>query len=193
MKKAIITIGREFGSGGRTIAKQLAERLGIPYYDREIIERTAEQTGFSEAFVREAEKRPTTSFLYNLYFDSQSLPLSDQVYIAESDVIRKVAYEGPCVIVGRCADYVLRERPGVLRTFIYAPLPDRVRRVKEEYGIETGNYESYIQKQDKARAAYYNHFTSGKWGYYRNFDLSINSALGVESVLDAIIRLYQGQ
>ena len=123
MSKCIITISREFCSGGRDIAKKLADQLGIPYYDKEIITMAAKQSGLSEEAIRQSEKRRTGSLLYSLYSMSQELPLGDQVYLIQSKVIRELAETGPCVIVGRCGDYVLRDDPNCLRVFIHAPWP----------------------------------------------------------------------
>ena len=113
----IITIGREYGSGGSKIAKELAAALQIPFFDKKLIEIAAKETGLSEEFIQEAEQRRTSSFLYNLSFSSRNLPVSDQVFIAEADVIKRIAAEGPCVIVGRCANYVLRDQKNCLRVF----------------------------------------------------------------------------
>ena len=133
MNNMVITIGRQYGSGGRMVGEALAERLGIPMYDKKLIELAAKESGLSEEFIRQAEQKRTSSFLYGLYLSSQSLPLADQVFLAESDVIRKVAEES-CIIVGRCADYILRDHPRHLRVFVHAPLAERLRRAQTEYG-----------------------------------------------------------
>ena len=126
--KTVITIGREYGSGGRLVAKKLSEALDIPFYDKEVIQGVVKKTGFAENFVRDAERRPTNSFIYDLYFSAQSLSTQDQVFIAQSGVIKDLASKGGCVIVGRCADYILRENPDLLRVFVYAPMEERIRR-----------------------------------------------------------------
>ncbi len=130
MAHTVITVGREYGSGGRLIAQKAAEALGIPFFDRSIINMAAEETGLSADFIRRTEQQKTSSFLYNLYMSTQSLPVNDQVFIAQSEVIRRVAAEGPCIIVGRCADYVLRNQSDVdaLNLFIHAPMEERIRR-----------------------------------------------------------------
>lgn len=189
MHSTIITIGREYASGGRLIAQRLAKALSIPFYDKELITRAAAKTGLSEQFIREAEQKKTSSFLYNLYFSAQSLPLSDQVFIAQSGVIQEVAASGACVIVGRCADYVLKDRPNCLHVFVHAPLEDRMRRAQEVYGVTAPDLESHVLKHDKSRAAYYNHFTTGQWGKCQNYDLVINSHLGLEVAVELIQRL----
>lgn len=182
----VITIGREYGSGGRIIAQRLAERVGIPFYDKEVIQEVARKTGFAEHFIQNSERRPTNSFLYDLYFSAQSLSLQDQVFIAQSTVIKDLADKGGCVIVGRCADYILRERENTLRVFIHAPLAERARRAAEDYGDKQENMESYVLRQDKQRASYYNYFTSVRWGDSKNFDLCINSALGLNTAVELI-------
>ena len=141
MKYSIITIGREHGSGGRTIAQMVADKLQIPLYDRKLIQMIAEDSGFAASYVETSEMRRTSSFLYNLYFDSRNLPLDDQVFLAQANVITKLAEKGPCVIVGRCADYILRDKPSVLKVFVYAPMEERVRRVEEDYGEKASDYQ----------------------------------------------------
>lgn len=186
-----VTIGREYGSGGSLIAKQLAQALSIPFYDKKLIEIAAKETGLSEAFIREAEQRRTSSFLYNLSFSSRNLPVSDQVFIAESNVIRRVAAEGPCVIVGRCANYVLRDQPNCLRAFIHAPLADRFQRAKEEYDIPADEVQACVLRHDKARAAYYNYFTTGQWGKCQDYDITLSSALGIDTAAHTLLELIR--
>ena len=194
MRYGVITVGREYGSGGRFIARNVAEKLSIPFYDKELIELVAEKTGLSPEFVKKAEEHRTSGFLYNLYYPTQSLPLYDQVFIAQSNIIKKFAAEGPCVIVGRCADYVLQNTPGCLHVFVHAPVEERVARARAYYELEGDDdvLRTAIAKQDKARASYYNHFTMGKWGRAQNYDLAINSALGIDEAAHAIIGIARG-
>lgn len=187
--KTIITIAREYGSGGHAIGEQLAKELGVPYYDKQLIELAAKETGLNADFVENIEQRKTTSLLYNLYFSAQSLPLSDQVFVAQSNIIKQKAEEGACVITGRCADYVLRNNPHCLHVFIYAPLDDRIARARMQYGANAKDMRAYVLKQDKNRAAYYNHFTTGSWGDAHNYDVSINSKLGETVVMQCIKEL----
>lgn len=189
----IITIGRECGSGGRRIAKRLADTLSIPFYDKKLIEMAAKDTGLTEEFIHATEEQRTNSFLYNLSFSSQNLPVADQVFIAESQVIKRVAAEGPCVIVGRCADYVLRDRPHCVHVFVHAPLEQRLRRAQEEYGVTPDEAQAFVLRRDKARASYYNHFTTGRWGDCRNYDLTVNSGLGEEKALRILLSLADGE
>ena len=184
--KTIVTIGREYGSGGRIVAQRLAEKLGVPFYDKEVIQGVAKKTGFAENFDREAERRPTNSFMYDLYFSTHSLSIPDQVFIAQSGVIKDLADKGGCVIVGRCADYILREHKELLRTFVYAPLEQRVQRAREEYHDKEDNLEGFVIRQDKQRASYYNYFTSIRWGDRKSYDLCVSSALGLDTAVEII-------
>ena len=184
--KTIIAIGREYGSGGRIVAQKVAQKLQIPFYDKEIIAEVAKETGFAENFVRDAEARPSNSFMYSLCFSAQTLSPADQVFIAQTGVIRKLADEGACVIVGRCADFILRERPGLLTVFVHAPLEQRVKRVQEEYGVREKRVEDYISKQDKRRASYYEYFTDARWGDSHTHDLCVSTSLGIDTVVDII-------
>lgn len=186
MKHVIITIGREYGSGGRIIAQRLAEALEIPFYDKELIQEVAKQTGLSENYIRTAEQRPTNSFIYDLYCAVQTPSIPDQVFIAQAKVIKEAAEKGSCVIVGRCADYVLREREDCLRVFVTAPLEERVRRARETYGVDASNVESFVVRQDKSRASYYNYFSTGRWGDRSCYDLVISSRIGIENTVAVI-------
>ena len=186
--KKIITIGRELGSGGRTIGKMVANRLGIPYYDRELIDKTAEKSGLAMQYVESSEQRLTNSFLYNLAMGTsygygilqnanrQTLPLSEQIYEAQREVITKFANQGRCVIVGRCADQILADRDDVFRVFIYADMDKRVQRGIQEYGMAKQTARKEIEKSDKERSRHYNIFTDKNWGDRHNYDLLLNSS-----------------
>lgn len=190
MNNMVITIGRQYGSGGRMVGEALAERLGIPMYDKKLIELAAKESGLSEEFIRQAEQKRTSSFLYGLYLSSQSLPLADQVFLAESDVIRKVAEES-CIIVGRCADYILRDHPRHLRVFVHAPLAERLRRAQTEYGVAEKEVAQKVARIDKDRSAYYRYFTNQPWGDLQNYDLTFNSQLGLDALTELLVSLYQ--
>ena len=189
----IITIAREHGSGGRTIGRIVADRLGIPFYDRELIYLAAKESGFAEDFVKAAEEKPSRSFLYNMYMTGQSLSISDQIFVAQSKVICDIADKGPCVIVGRCSDYILRDRKQCLRVFIHAPLEERLRRVSEEYGETAPNIRAYVEKLDKKRAGYYNSSTLQRWGAAENYHICIDSTIGLEQAADIIITASRGE
>ncbi len=192
--KSVITISRQYGSGGRFIAQKLAERLGIPYYDNELITRAAKESGYSEAIFEKAEQLSTHSFLYSLsMFGSvdgiYGLPLSDKVYIAQSEIIKKYAEEGPCVIVGRCSDYVLKEYDNVINFFIYSDEENKVARAVKYYGLEKDKASSELKKKDKKRASYYNYYTSQSWGDVANYDMAINAdAIGIDAAVELLAR-----
>ena len=189
MKHVVITIGREYGSGGRLIAKKLSEELGITFYDKEFIAAVAKKTGFSENFIRDTEhQRPTNSFLYDLYTAVQTPSVPDQVFVAQAKVIKELAAKESCVIVGRCADYILRDRGCTLDVFICAPLEARKKRVSERLGISPEKAEELISRTDRKRETYYNYFTFGNWGMASNYDLCIDSSiLDISGTADYII------
>ncbi len=203
--KRIITIGRELGSGGRTIGKMVANRLGIPYYDRELIDKAAENSGLAKQYVESSEQRITNSFLYNLAMGTsygygilqnanrQTLPLSEQIYEAQREVITKYANQGRCVIVGRCADQILADREDVLRVFIYADMEKRVERGIREYGMAKQTARKEIEKSDKERSRHYNTFTDKIWGDRHNYDLMLNSGtLDHENCVKIICTMAEG-
>lgn len=192
MEHCIITIGREYGSGGRNIGRAIAEMLDIAFYDSEMIHITAEKSGFSDDVVEQAEQTVTNSLMYNLSVSTSQLPLSDQVFIAQSGVIKELAKKESCVIVGRCADYALRDHPNCLRVFLYAPIESRIKRVYEEYGCNGENIRAFVRKIDKKRATYYQHFTQCKWGECLNYDLCVNTDIGVERVENALVAVARG-
>jgi cytidylate kinase len=179
MKNYIVTIAREYGSGGRLIGKQLAAELGIAFYDKEIISLAAKESGLHEDFINTIEQKRTSGFFYNMYMNSQELPIPEQVFLAQSNVIKDLARKGPCAIIGRCADYVLSGRERCIRVFIHAPIEWRVRIVRDEYKEGEGNLEGFIRKCDKGRASYYNFFTQQKWGRAQNYDLCLDSSIGI--------------
>ncbi len=194
----IITISRQFGSGGREIGAKLAQKLGIPFYDNELISRAAKESGFAEAAFDNAEKKATNSFLYSIAMGMNAygnqeigfthLSLDDQLYLAQSNIIRKVAQEGPCVIVGRCADYILRENGDVVNVFIWASMEARKDRAVRLYNVPKNKAEDELAKADKRRANYYNYHASEKWGKAENYHLSIRSdCIGIDNAVESII------
>lgn len=187
MKKTIITIEREYGSGGRGIGKKVAEKLGIKYYDGELLSLVAKESGYTEEFIKQNDQKRTQSLLYHLYIGSQILPASDMIFIAQSRVIKDLYNKESCVIVGRCADYVLRGYDNVINVFIHAPLESRMERVKNGYGEKAENYKAYVQKKDKSRIAYYNYFADDSWGKADNYDISVNSDVGIDKTVDIIV------
>lgn len=202
--KKVITIGRELGSGGRTIGKMVANKLGIPYYDHELIDAAAEKSGLSASFVETTEQKVTNSLLYNLAMgtsygygilksaNAQTLPLAEQVYIAQKDIITEYANKGRCVIVGRCADQILADRDDVLRVFIYADPAKRAERGVKEYGMTENTALKEIKRSDKERGQHYNGFTEKVWGDRHNYDLLLNSGvLGFENCAKIICSMAE--
>ncbi|MDR1916761.1 MAG: cytidylate kinase-like family protein [Synergistaceae bacterium] len=182
MKLYTVTIAREYGSGGRLIGKQLADELGIAFYDRELISYAASDIGLDEEFIKSIEQKKSSGFLYNLYSPFQWIPINEQVFLAQSNVIKNIAERESSVIIGRCADYVLENMRNCIRFFIYAPIEFRLSLVKDVYQEgESGRLEDYIRKQDKGRASYYNFFTQQKWGRAQNYHLCLNSSIGIQS------------
>ncbi len=194
----IITISREFGSGGRRIGELVAQKLGIPFYDKVLVQMAAQDTGFSEDYVDQAEHSITSSFLFNLavsgfYADRTAgadlVAPQDSVYFSQSKVIRELADQGPCVIVGRCADYVLREKTNCLNVFVYADEHSKLRRAVSEYGIEEKRASRTLADRDRSRAVYYNHYTERKWGTRGNYQMMLHTgALKLEVCADLIVQ-----
>lgn len=194
-KRVIITISREYGSGGREIGRKLAEQLGIPYYDNELISLAAKESGFDSDLFEEADQRKTTDFFYSMAAFGNTagvynIPLNDQVFVIQSDVIRSVAKKGSCVIVGRCADYVLSDDPDCVNIFINADLDAKLKRAVEVYKLPADKAESLLTKTDKRRASYYAYYSNKKWGRADNYHLCINSgSVGIDASVE-IIKSY---
>lgn len=192
----IITISRQHGSGGREIGSLLAKKLGIPYYDNELIKLAAEESGFDEKHFRDFDKAATNSFLYSLvrgmqYNAQHGAPVQsfdDSIYFAQASAIKKIADAGPCVIIGRCADYILSDYDNLLKVFIYAPMDFRLKRVMEHEGLEQKKAEDEIKKTDKRRQNYYFHHTDVKWGELQSYNLCVDSSLcGMEGAANVIL------
>lgn len=186
MAKYVITIARQHGSGGRLVGECLAKKLGIAYYDKELISLTAQKTGFAQDFVKEVEEKQSSSFLYSIYSATTVPSVYEQARNAQFTVIRELAAKESCVIVGRAADCLLSEEPNVIRVFIHAPLEERVRRVRDDYKEEE-NTAKAVQKKDKSRAAFYNTYAEYPWGDIRNYELAVDSSIGIEKTADIII------
>lgn len=194
---SIITIGREFGSGGKEIGEKLAEAFDVKCYDKELLSVAAKESGLCQEIFAAHDERPTNSFLYSLVMDTYSLgyisnpymdmPLDQKVFLAQFDAIKKIANEGPCVIVGRCADYVLNSYPNCISIFVHAPLEDRIERISQKQQITETAAKDLIHKTDKKRANYYNFYSNKKWGATSSYDLSVNSSvLGIERTVEII-------
>ena len=185
--KYVITIGREYGSGGRFIGRLVAEKLGIPFYDNELLIEAAKESGLSPSIFESYDEKQDGFLGGGLGMYSYDMTLSQKVFLAQFDAIKKIAEEKSCVIVGRCADYVLREHPNVVNVFICAPMEDKIKRAIEYYGIKPEKAASYIVKKDKKRKGYYNFYTDMDWGKASNYDLCINSRIGIEGCVDTIV------
>ena len=185
MEKKIITISREFGSGGRTVGKRVAELLDIPYYDKELVKRVAVETGFDEKFIEQQGEyaSPLNNLLSYAFADRgmhhfmNGLSADDLLWAIQCKVILELADKGPCVIVGRCADYILREREDTLNVFIHAPLQNRAQRIVRLYGESETAPEKRLETKDKRRRAYYKHYTGLDWGMSQNYHLSLDTGL----------------
>ena len=194
-KNFCITIGREFGSGGREIARKLSERLGVKMYDKNLISLMAKESGISEDILHSIDETPTNSFLYALSTGSfthssivsPELPLTDKAFIVSSKIIREIAEQESCIIVGRCAEYVLKEHQRLLRVFIYTDASRRAKRVAEGEKISESEASTLIKKMDKKRASYHNYFSDRKWGSRSAYDICIDSKFGTEAVVDIIV------
>ncbi len=188
----VITISREFGSGGRTVGKLVAEKLGIPCYDLELIQKIAQESGYCEEFIAEKSEHSSRkifgSFSSKDYYGNS---IQDKLWLAQLKAIVEVANKGPCVIVGRCADFILEGTADLLKVFIHADNKARCARIVEQYGESDISPEKRIKEKDKRRAAYYQINTDRKWGDMKNYDISLStSSLGIERCADIIVELY---
>jgi len=196
--KTVITIGRQFGSGGREIGVRLSQKLNIPFYDKELLRAAAEKSGLCEKIFENLDEQPK-SLLYSLAMDSYmfSLPgdgagdsLEQQVYLATYDTVRRLADQGPCVIIGRCADYALEDRKNALRLFIDAPLEDRIKAVAAREKLAPEKAKNLILRTDKRRASYYEYYSSQKWGDVDSYDFCLDSSIfGTDGTVDLIEKI----
>ena len=197
-KKIIITIARQYGSGGREIGEKVAEKLGIKLYDKELIREAATRGNLDESVSKQADESAANSLLYTLAMGSNVLgttmhfgykmPLNDKLFILQSEVIKEFAKEGSCVFIGRCADYVLRDEANLFRIFVYGDIDHRQTRVAARHPeLKSSQIIDVINKTDKRRSSYYNFYTGNKWGKYDNYDIAINSStLGIDGAADLI-------
>lgn len=193
----VLTISRQYSSGGREIGKKLAEIWGVPFYDNELITRAAKESGYAVEAFESAESRATSSLLYSIargmvtsgsiHTTFNSLSLDDRLYMSQADIIKKIADEGPCVIVGRCADYILRKREDLVNIFVMADMPFRIERAQRIDNMPSEKIEENILKMDKRRYNYYNFHTGEKWGKAQNYSLCINSShIGIDNSVEVI-------
>lgn len=195
MKHRIITISREFGSGGRTIGRETAAKLGIPCYDQELIEKIAKESGLTREYVAErGEYSAHSSFLGSAWAerDRNGHSLQDDLWAVQFKVIQDLASQGPCVIVGRCADYILRDEADCLTVFIHSDMEHRAKRIVEQYGERSDAPEKRLKDKDKRRAAYYQFYTDRKWGTVQNYHIALDSGvLGIEQCVDLLVEIYR--
>lgn len=203
MANQIITIGREFGSGGQYVGEELAKRLGVRLYDKELLQQAAKESGFCEEIFESHDEKPTNSFLYSLVMDTYSangystasfldMPLNHKVFLAQFETIKKIAERESCVIVGRCADYALANHPNCINVFVKADMDDRVKLVAKRANLTESKAKDMIIKQDKQRASYYNYYTSKKWGDSKSYNLCLDSSkLGIEGCVEMILKFKE--
>lgn len=198
----IITIGRQFGSGGREIGYMVADKLGIKLYDKEMLQRAAQDSGICEELFESHDEKPSNSFLYSLVMDTYSMgysgstyndmPINHKIFLAQFDAIKKIANEGSCILVGRCADYALEGYPNLLSVFIHADLDARIKRIAKKYDLTDAKAKDLIIKTNKKRASYYNYYTDKRWGDADSYDVCLDSSvLGLEGTAEAIIKLIE--
>lgn len=192
MKQGMITISREFGSGGRTIGKAVARKLGIPCYDAELITEMAKQSGFAEDYVREAGEYAPGGLLNSMFTSRAGGPTNEDIlWQIQCNMVAQLAKKGPCVIVGRCGDYILRDRPDVLKVFVHADMAFRAKRIVEVYGQREESPEQRLKDKDKRRSTYYRFYTGRKWGQLDTYDLMLNSGvLGIEKCTELICTIF---
>ena len=192
MKQGIITISREFGSGGRTIGKAAARKLGIPCYDAELITEMAKQSGFAEDYAREAGEYAPGGLLNSMFTSRAGGPTNEDIlWQIQCNIVAQLAKKGPCVIVGRCGDYILRDRPDVLKVFVHADMAFRAKRIVEVYGQREESPEQRLKDKDKRRSTYYRFYTGRKWGQLDTYDLMLNSGvLGIEKCTELICTIF---
>lgn len=199
---SVITIGRQFGSGGRQVGELLAKRLNIPYYDKQLLAEASKDSGICEEMFEDHDEKPTRSLLFSLVTGMQvrgdagtmymDMPLNHKIFLAQFEAIRNLAAQGPCVIVGRCADYVLRDDPKCVSFFVKADMDSRIERAVKYYGMEEKNAEDTLRKADKRRASYYNYYATSTWGDVNNYDLCVDTgSVGVEGAVELMAQFVE--
>lgn len=193
----IITIGRQYGSGGREIGKRLADALGIPCYDKELLTVAAKKIGFCEKIFEEHDEKQVGSFLYSLVmgtYSGSNLPLNHKLFLAQFETIRSLAEQGSCILIGRCADYALEDYKNCINIYLHASLEERVRRAINTYGLDNEKAEDIVLKTDKQRANYYNFYTGKNWGDAENYDITLDtSRLGIEHTVTLLLSFIKLQ
>ena len=202
MKNRVITISREFGSGGREIGKKLADDLGIPFYDKELLEIASKESGICQELFVKNDESYTNSFLFSLVMGNYpvsadgrinpDMPLNHKIFLAQFETIKKIAAEGPCIMIGRCADYALADFDNCFSVFFHADLQTRIRRIAKIYDLTDAKAKDRIIKTDKKRSSYYNYYTSKRWGDADSYDLCIDSGkMGVDGSVELVLNAIQ--
>lgn len=197
MGNFVITIGREFGSGGLDVGRMLSDKLNVKCYDKELLSMAAKESGLCQEIFENHDEKPTSSFLYSLVMDTYSMgytgntytdmPINHKVFLAQFDAIKKIADEGPCILVGRCADYALESYDNVVSVFIHADLDARIRRIARIYDLPDNKAKDKILKTDKKRSSYYNYYTNKRWSDVESYELCLSSSqLGIEGTAQII-------
>lgn len=201
----IITIGRQYGSGGREIGQKVAASLGIQCYDKELLDRAAKESGMCQEIFENHDEKPTNSFLYSLVMDTYSvgysanafgeMPINHKVFLAQFNAIKKIADEGPCVMVGRCADYALADYPNCVSIFITGNMDAKIKRITRLYDLTDAKAKDIIIKTDKRRSSYYNYYSNKKWGDASSYDLCVNSSIlgtdGTAKLIEEFVALKE--
>lgn len=200
----VITIGRQYGSNGRVIGQELAKRLGIQFYDKELLDHAANNSGICKELFENHDEKPTSSLLYSIVMDTYSfgyssasftdMPMNHKVFLAQFDAIKKLAEEGPCVMVGRCADYALADKKNCMSVFIHASLDIRIQTIAKRHDLSLAKAKDAIVKTDKSRSSYYNYYTNKRWGDATSYNMCVDSGLygieGTVQLLEQAVRLF---
>jgi cytidylate kinase len=201
-EKAIITIGREYGSGGREIGSLLAKSLGVPFYDKELLTRAARASGICEEMFESHDEKAVPSYLFTFFSGANAvaasgdteLPLNHRIFLAQFEAIAKIALEGPCVMVGRCANYVLKDQPNMVSIFMYASVEARVERIMQVENLTREQAKDRVRKVDKQRQGYYNFFADGNWGHRSNYHLMVNTTgVAYDAIVESIVAYISGR
>ncbi len=200
MKPVIITIGRQFGSGGHELGRKLAARLSIPFYDRELLNEAAARSDLTKEMIESLDEQPTSSFLYSLVsgsygFNSDAtMPLGNRAFLAMTETIRDIAARGSCVIVGRCAEYILAENPQLVRVFVRGDKDSRIERITQHLGVTEKEAAAMMAKTDKRRAAYHDFYADERWGHATSYDIVINSSLlGIDGAVEMLAHYIENR
>lgn len=199
-EKAIITIGREYGSGGREVGKILAQKLNVPFYDKELLTLAAKNSGICKELFENNDEKAVPSYLFSLFSGVNALggeaelPLNHRIFLAQFEAIARVALQGPCVLVGRCANYVLRAQPNLISVFLYGEVAARIQRIMQVENLTFEQAKDHVRKVDKQRQSYYNFFADGNWGHRSNYHLMLNTTgVALDAAADSIIAYIRGR